>query len=167
MMYVNGVMKRIVENNCEECKNRFDVIQKTTELSVEIEAGMDSGEEIIFYGEGDATEATRAGDLIFVLQTIKHRKFERIQKNDLKMKMKISLKEALVGFSKTITHLDGRKLELKSEQILKHGDIMKVHNEGMPGRHGGKKGDLYIEFSIVYPTSLTAEQKELVTKALP
>ncbi len=41
------------QNSCEECKNRFDVIEKESDLTVEIEPGLREGEKITFYGEGN------------------------------------------------------------------------------------------------------------------
>ena len=49
----------------------------------------------------------RAGEVIFKVHEMKHKIFER-SKNDLKATVKITLKQALLGFEKEITHLDGR-----------------------------------------------------------
>jgi len=49
----------------------------------------------------------RAGEIIFKLETLPHPTFERVG-NDLKTTIKITLKQALLGFEKELTHLDGR-----------------------------------------------------------
>jgi DnaJ-class molecular chaperone len=49
----------------------------------------------------------RAGEVVFTLETLPHAVFERVG-NDLKTTVKISLKQALLGFRKTLTHLDNR-----------------------------------------------------------
>jgi len=117
MTIVNGVMQRTVDNNCEECQNRFTVVEKTSVITVDIEPGIQDGAKINYYGEADATTAKRAGDLIFVIVTAPHENFIR-SKQDLKTKMTISLKEALIGFTRTIKHLDGRNVEIKSEEVI-------------------------------------------------
>jgi DnaJ family protein B protein 11 len=166
MMIVNGQMQRVTENNCQECRDRFEVIQKTTDLTVEIDKGMREGETLTFYGEGDATTATRAGDLIFVVRLAPHKQFVR-QGDDLKMKMLISLKDALVGFSTKIKHLDGREIVFESKEVLKPGDVRKIAGEGMPHRGDtSRHGDLHIEFDVKFPTSLTDKQKEDLKKIL-
>ncbi|KAL9644475.1 hypothetical protein ABK040_016601 [Willaertia magna] len=165
VVVMNGVMKRITENNCEECKNRFNVIQKATALTIQIDKGMRDGEEIVFYGEGDATRSHRSGDLIFVLKARPHQTFVR-QNDDLKMKLQISLKESLTGLVKVIKHLDGRKLTVKIDDVIKPGSIRVLKGEGMPRKDSSAKGDLYIEFDVVFPNTLTNEQKQELSKIL-
>jgi len=53
------------------------------------------------------------GDIIFVLQMKKHPVFKRVGDN-LYMDMEISLQEALLGFKRTIKHLDGHTVEFSS-----------------------------------------------------
>lgn len=166
MMYVNGVMRRMTENNCEECKNRFDVIQKSTALTIQIDRGMKEGEEIVFYGEGDATRTHRSGDLIFVVRAKPHPTFTRVG-DDLKMKMQISLKESLTGLSKTIKHLDDRNLLVKIADVIKPNSVRVIKGEGMPRKENpSQKGDLHIEFDVVFPASLTEAQQEELKKIL-
>jgi DnaJ family protein B protein 11 len=160
-MIVNGQMQRTTENNCAECKDRFEVIQKKTDLTVEIDKGLREGETLTFYGEGDATTATRAGDLIFVVRVAPHSQFTRHNEVDLKMNMSISLKEALVGFTRKIKHLDGREIEFESKSVLKTGDVKRITGEGMPLRtDNAKHGDILIQFEVRFPTTLTDKQKE-------
>lgn len=166
MTIVNGVMKRVVDNNCEECQNRFDVIQKSSDLSIQIDPGMADGEEITFFGEGDATPSHRAGDLVFVIRALPHSVFGR-SGNDLRMKMQISLKEALVGFTRQVKRLDGSVLTLTFDEIIRQGEIRRVSGEGMPLRTDtNTKGDLIIEFNVQFPTTLTEDQKQKLAQIL-
>lgn len=166
MTIINGVLQRQTDNNCAECKDRFKVIEKTSDITVDIEPGMKDGEKINYYGEGDASTSKRAGDLIFVIQTVPHQKFERLKnKKDLKTKIEITLKEALVGFTRKIKHLDGREVVYTSEHIIKPGDVDLIEGEGMPSQKGGK-GNLYIEFTIKFPDDLTSNQKKELDKIL-
>lgn len=41
-----------------------------------------------------------------------HPVFERVNNDDLKMYMNITLKEALLGFEKEVTHLDGHMVDV-------------------------------------------------------
>ena len=47
--------------------------------------------------------------------------------------------------------------------VTKPGEVRKVAGEGMPIYESIKKGDLYVSFTIDFPTSLTAEQKTTVS----
>lgn len=61
-----------------------------------------------------------------------HPVFER-KGNDLKIKIQITLEEALLGFEREITHLDGHKVQLdRSDQITKPGLMVRMKGEGMP-----------------------------------
>lgn len=109
-------------------------------------------------------------DLVFVTETKPHDTFRR-EHNDLICTVKIPLVEALTGSSskKIITFLDGRRLQVPPPfGIVKPGQETRIHGEGMPIRKEGalKKGDLIVKWEVVFPTSLTSQQKDLVRKAL-
>ncbi len=73
----------------------------------------------------------------------------------------------LAGFERVIKHLDGHEVLLSSTHIIKPGDWHKIPNEGMPV-HGqdDKRGDLWVQYTIAFPESLTAEQQEQARKLL-
>jgi DnaJ-class molecular chaperone len=125
---------------------------------------MKEGERIVFYGEGDATEQKMAGDLVFIVRSAKHERFVRDGIN-LKTKMIIPLVDALVGFKTTIKHLDGKEHEIVSNEIITEGKVVKIIGLGMPNPEGGK-GDLFIEYSLKFPSSLSEEQKQSLKKIL-
>ena len=67
------------------------------------------------------------------------------------MCMDIQLVEALCGFQKPVSTLDNRTIVITSHpgQIVKHGDIKCVLNEGMPIYcRPYEKGRLIIEFKV-------------------
>jgi len=94
----------------------------------------------------------RAGEVIFQLETLPHAVFERAG-NDLKTTVKISLKQALLGFRKTLTHLDNREIVLdRTGKITKPGEIEKVIREGMPVYEAASdKGDLIVTYQVELP----------------
>merc|ERR1711953_1325861 len=65
------------------------------------------------------------GDVIFVLDEQEHKEFKR-RGADLYLERKISLVEALCGFEMELTHLDGRKLLIKTQP----GEIVKPMARG-------------------------------------
>merc|ERR1712066_826001 len=66
-----------------------------------------------------------AGDVVFVLKQQEHAEFKR-KGADLFVERKISLVEALCGFQMELTHLDGRKLLIKTSP----GEIVKPMAQG-------------------------------------
>ena len=89
----------------------------------------------------------RAGEVIIKLETLPHKVFERSQ-NDLKTTVTISLKQALLGFEKELTHLDGRKIKLnRVGKITNPGYVEKIRGEGMPVYEASSdKGDLIVTY---------------------
>jgi len=66
----------------------------------------------------------------------------------------------LVGFTKQFNHLDGHEVTVEQQSVTKPGQIIKIAGEGMPHfNYPSDKGDLYIEFSIIMPESVTEHQK--------
>ena len=91
-----------------------------------------------------------------------HATFTR-DKENLKYNLEITLKEALTGFEKVITHLDGHKVTISKPagQVTSQGEIMKIQEEGMP-KYGSPSdfGDLFVTFIVKSPTKLNDLQKE-------
>ena len=97
---------------CKTCSGR-KIIQERKILEVHIDKGMEDGQKITFYGEGDQSPGLEPGDIIIVLEEKEHSLFKR-RDMDLFMKMEVNLTEALCGFKRTIKTLDNRTLVITS-----------------------------------------------------
>ena len=89
-------------------------MQEGKEFTVEIERGMKNGDKITFEKEGEQQPDMIQGDVIFALKQTTHAVFRRVGDN-LYMNLDITLEEALLGFRKTIKHMDGHVVEIKSD----------------------------------------------------
>ena len=76
----------------------------------------------------------------------------------------ISFKESLLGFIKGFEHLDARLLTINSDSIIKPSTVHCINDEGIYDQESNTYGKLYLKFKIVYPNSLTNEQKEIIDK---
>ena len=86
------------------------------------------------------------------------------------MRLELTLVEALCGFQKTIHTLDERDLVITSlpGEVVKHGDVKCVLNEGMPHyRNPFEKGRLIIQFHVVFPQQLPPEIVPQLEPLLP
>jgi len=158
----NGLGKQMADG----CKSRND--QKV--LEVRIDRGMKHGDKIVEHEEADEEPGQIPGDVIFIIQEKEHPVFKR-QNADLLVMKKISLYEALCGVEFELTHLDDRKLHVRTPKghIVKDGSFFKIAGEGMPLRHNPfEKGDLYIRFSVTMPPneSLSQQQKQVLKSVL-
>jgi DnaJ-class molecular chaperone len=65
------------------------------------------------------------------------------------------MKEALLGFEKTISHLDGHKVKLSKTGVTNPGEKQKIIGEGMPHHQFGSEfGDLFVTYEVEFPKDL-------------
>lgn len=84
--------------------------------------------------------------------------------------MNITLAEALCGFTRTITHMDGRVLRIDSKpgKVVKPDSVKMIQGEGMP-YHGSpfSKGRLFVHFRVDFPASVSNDMCSALLAALP
>jgi len=83
-------------------------------LEVFVERGAPHEHKVVFRNKADEQPGYEAGDVHFVLNEKPHPEFKR-NKCDLTISRKITLLEALTGVAIEVTHLDGRKIIIKSK----------------------------------------------------
>ena len=128
-------------------------------LTVHVEPGMADGHEITFFEEGEPMVDGEPGDLKFRIRTLPHAAFRRTG-NDLHMNATIPLLDALVGFSRNVSHLDGHVVVLATPGVTRPGDVQRVPGEGMPlAQHPERRGDLFVTYTVDFPAALSEEQK--------
>lgn len=146
---------------CTQCVGQKTVKEKKT-LDVTVPRGARPGQVIIFPSEGDQQPGQLPGDINVVFQTKDHAYFQR-RGHHLYYNQKISLLEALTGFSFYITQLDGRELKIESKSVIKPGDVMCIPEEGFPHSFGNGRGietgNLYVTFDVEFPTTQQIQQK--------
>jgi len=157
------------KDQCTQCNGKRVAPEKKT-INLDIERGSPQHHKIILRGEADEAPGTIAGDVVVVLDQIKHELFQR-DGDHLFMEKEISLYEALCGFSFTITHLDKRELLVNSTpgEIIKPGDLKVIEGEGMPHhKRPYEMGNLYIKFSVAFLAdgTIAAGDQAALAKAL-
>ncbi|KAL5367121.1 DNAJ like chaperone [Cryptosporidium parvum] len=157
-----------VTKQCKKCSGSGSVKERKV-LEVNIDKGIPNHHKVTFHGEADEKQGEIPGDVVFVLDEQEHSVFKR-KGGDLFIEKDITLVEALTGFKFIITHLDGRKLLVKSNpgDITKPSDIKCVNNEGMPTyKNPFVKGHLFVIINIIFPDKLDSKTQDLVKTLLP
>lgn len=135
-------------------------------LTIEIKPGWKKGTKITFPEKGNEQRGIIPSDLVFIIDEKPHGVFKR-DGNDLVVTQKISLVEALTGYTAQITTLDGRDLTVPINSVIGPTYEEVVKGEGMPiPKEPSRKGNLRIKFNIKFPTRLTSEQKAGIKKLL-
>ncbi|KAF2607204.1 hypothetical protein F2Q68_00045245 [Brassica cretica] len=159
-----GMFQQMTEQVCDKCPNvKFE--REGYFVTVDIEKGMKDGEEVSFYEDGEPILDGEPGDLKFRIKTAPHARFRR-DGNDLHMTVNITLVEALVGFEKSFKHLDEHEVDISSKGITKPKEVKKFKGEGMPLHFSTKKGNLFVTFEVLFPSSLTEDQKKKIKEVL-
>lgn len=153
-------------------KSGIELIEEVIEVRVNIEPGMLNGEQIVVENVGDEFIGYLSGDLLFVINEKKHDTYLR-KNNDLMIKLKIDLQDALCGINTGtnnkkifVEHLDKRKIFLKSHDndVIKPGSVRCIYEEGMPSRYGDP-GNLFIIFEVEFPEKIFPRQVVELRKA--
>jgi DnaJ family protein B protein 4 len=138
---------------------------ETASLNIPIPKGINESQTVLVEGAGNIINDLK-GDVKLSFKIEEHPLFKR-RDCDLIYKKKISLKEALCGFSFELQHLNGKMLFLnnKSNRNIITPDTKKtIPNLGI--EHQGKTGNLIIEFIIDFPVNLSEEQMNTIASVL-
>ncbi|CAG8726770.1 21715_t:CDS:2 [Dentiscutata erythropus] len=160
-----GGKGKIVKSKCPICDGK-KVLRANEQLTVIIDRGMKDGNTVVFEKESDEAPDTIPGDIIFKIKTLPNSIFTRNGDN-LYKKETISLIDALTGFERNLTHLDGRIVTIKRDTVTQPNFVQVIKNEGMPKHRTQVKGDLYVEYTVVFPSVIEDVAKEGLKKLFP
>lgn len=156
------------KDRCPKCDGK-KVTRERKVLEVHIDKGMEDGQKVVLYGEGDQEPGMESGDVVIVLDEQEHEVFKR-KGMDLIVRQEIQLVEALCGFEKVIKTLDGRNLVIQQEpgKVIKHGDLKYVPSEGMPQhKNPFNKGNLIFQFIVNFPSKISGDKVKALESCLP
>ncbi|KAI8367782.1 hypothetical protein BD560DRAFT_399588 [Blakeslea trispora] len=158
-----GGKGKIVRHLCPGCGGK-KVRRANEAYSVSIEKGMMDGQSIVLEEEADEYPDHIAGNIVFTTHAAPHPTFER-KGHHLYTKQHISLIEALSGFKKTITQLDGSLIELAREGVTQYGYVQTIAGQGMPHHDDpSQHGDLFVEYRVIFPTHVDDDTIEYLRK---
>ena len=166
-----GMFTQTLATECDTCDNlRF--VAEEINLEIEVEPGMAQGHVIRFFEEGDAVLDGDPGDLLFKIVEVESPALEEWSRIpgtplDLRLRHWITLKEALLGFTHQVNHLDGEPFTLTQPGVVQYGHVAKMKGKGMPSKSdNSKRGDLYVVLMVELPETLTSAQKKDFEKLL-
>ncbi|WP_027578927.1 DnaJ C-terminal domain-containing protein [Bradyrhizobium sp. Ai1a-2] len=130
------------------------------ELNVKIPAGVSSGQQIRLKGQGETAAGHRPGDLLITV-TIAPHPFFKVDGNDLRIELPITLYEAVLGGKVRVPTLSGA-VELSIPKNTSSGRTFRLKGKGLPKSGGG--GDLYATTRIILRDGNDAELEALMQK---
>lgn len=140
-------------------------VEKT--LDVHVKAGWKAGTKVTFARQGDQYPGKIPADIAFIIRDKPHGTFNRDGHN-IKYKYKIPLREALCGTVLQVPTLDGKKVGINcTGEVLKPTTMKRLQGYGLPlPKEPGQKGDLIVEFDVLFPDHLSQSSKDIIYDVL-
>ena len=154
---------RIIETPCTVCGGRGKVRKKKI-ISINIPAGVDTGNTIPLRGQGEPGEkGGPRGDLYIHIRVREHKIFKR-QGYDMVCDVPISFIKATLGGEISIPTLEG-EIKHTIAEGTQPGTVVRLRGKGIPKLRGNNsRGDLYANLIVEIPKKLTEKQRELLKK---
>jgi molecular chaperone DnaJ len=149
-----------IESPCEECHGAGRVFMER-KVTVQIPAGIDSGQRMRVSGRGGAGErGARAGDLYVRIHVLAHEFFER-HEDDILYGVELTMVQAALGATLTIPTLDGDE-EVTFAPGTQPGDTKVLRGKGVQHLNGHGRGDQAIMIRVLIPHDLDEQQQQLL-----
>jgi len=150
-----------VAQKCRSCSGRGYHEEPDT-ITINIPAGVDSGNRLRAQGYGNKSRSGQRGDLYLTFNVQEDKHFIR-EGSNIYIEVPVFFTQAVLGETIVIPSLNG-ELELDLKTGTKDKEQFVFSNQGVPDVHTGQKGRLIAQIKIVYPKRLNDEQKELLKK---
>uniref|UniRef100_A0ACD5VR18 Uncharacterized protein n=1 Tax=Avena sativa TaxID=4498 RepID=A0ACD5VR18_AVESA len=160
-----GVAKKMkISREVIESSGRVSQVEEI--LTINVKPGWKKGTKITFPEKGNEAPNMIPADIVFIIEEKPHDIFTR-EGNDLVVTEKISLAEALTGYTVRVATLDGRILSVPVSSVIHPSYEEVIPGEGMPiPKEPNKKGNLRVKFNIKFPSRLTSDQKAGIKRLL-
>lgn len=154
---------RVVLEKCKKCKGTGkEKIDKS--LKIKIPMGIENGTRMRVAGDGEVGKNGGPKGDLYIFVTVKHHDVFERDGADLFYEQPISMAKAALGGSFKLKAIDGEELNIDIKAGTQPFDKIRIKGKGMRLMNSDKRGDLYVQFNVVVPTKLTAEQKECLQK---
>jgi DnaJ-class molecular chaperone len=130
------------------------------ELNVKIPAGVVAGQVIRLKGQGETAAGHPPGDLLITVSIAPHA-FFKLDGNDLRVELPITLYEAVLGGKVRVPTL-GNAVELSIPKNTSSGRTFRLKGKGLP--KAGTAGDLFVTTRIMLPDGNDPELEALMQK---
>ncbi|NOZ60112.1 MAG: molecular chaperone DnaJ [Calditrichaeota bacterium] len=153
---------RVIRDRCPLCNGEGRTKEEST-LSVNIPAGVATGNYITLRGEGHAGPRGGAtGNAIIIIEEEEHPYFER-HGDDILYDLYVSFSQAALGDGVEVPTLKG-KAKLVIPAGTQSGKILRMRGKGIGHLHNHSRGDQLVRILVWTPTKLSEKEKQLFSK---
>lgn len=157
---VCGGAGKTIKKKCQHCHGA-KVVEAVSLQYVDIERGLPRGTKVVFESEADESPDWETGDLVVeIRESSEEPNGWRRKGEDLYRTEVLGIVEALTGdWTRNLTRLDGSNLQItrKPGVVTQPGFVETIVGEGMPKYKSSGLGNLYIEWNIVLPETMSSK----------
>lgn len=162
----NGVTKRMkIKKQVLDNSGKPSTEEKV--LSISVKPGWKQGTKVTFPKEGDQRPNNIPADIVFVIKDKAHHTFIR-EGSDLRYKARIALRDALSGSTINVPLIEGGSIPVTLKEVIKPNSQKRIVGKGLPlPKEPGARGDMLVEFDILFPDHLSDTAKRRLREVLP
>ncbi len=151
---------QVISSPCEECSGAGRIVTQRI-VSVQIPAGIDTGQRIRVSGRGGAGErGVRPGDLYVRVRVAEHESFTR-RGDELLYYVDLTMTQAALGVTLSIPTLDGEE-RVEFVPATQPGDVVTLKGKGVQHLNGHGRGDQEILVNVLIPHDLDDDQRRVL-----
>jgi molecular chaperone DnaJ len=153
---------KIVQSPCKKCRGEGR-LRGDTELSVQIPAGVATGQYMTLRGVGNAgSRGGPRGDVHVLFEVADDPRFER-DGEDLYTEVLVTYSQLALGAELSVPAIAGH-MSLAVPSGTQSGHVFHVRGKGLPRVNSGGTGDLHVRVQLWTPDRLTDEERQLVAR---
>ncbi len=151
---------KVPEKPCRDCSGEGR-LQKTDDVTVQVPAGIDTGQTLRLRGYGDAgRRGTESGDLYVHVEVRPDPRFER-EGADIRSTLELPAVDAILGTEIPVQTVTG-PVTLTVPAGTQPGQVFRMKGKGMPVLNDTARGDHYVSVKVEIPHKLSRKEKELL-----
>lgn len=149
---------------CANCQGS-GIVNSLHSLPLKIPPGTSNDQKLVFNNQGHQNSEGHDGNLEIKIKIDSDPRYIR-KGNHLVHNLQIELVNALTEGEITVNYLNDQQLTFQIHDIVYPGKIVVAKGYGLPAYETNKRGDLIIQFEVIFPKRLSTERKHYLKKIL-
>jgi len=145
---------------CKTC-NGHGLVDVTENIEVDIPSGVIEGMTFVMEGKGHGIKGGSEGDLHIKVHEIQHKTYTR-SGSDLKMILKLSYPQLILGDKVDIETIDGSKIRISIPEHSDVGNNLRIPYKGIKTYGKDGRGDIMITLGVDIPKNIDDDTKSLI-----
>lgn len=145
---------------CKTCSGH-GLVDTTENVEVDIPAGVLEGMTFVMSGKGNGVKGGNEGDLHIKIHEVPHKTYTR-SGSDLKMNLKLSYPQLVLGDKIEIETIEGTKIRISIPEYSDIGSNLRIPYKGIKTYGKDGRGDLLITLGVDIPKTIDDDTKSLI-----